>query len=129
MLDAGVVVPGWRRTGFNFKEWQAGDPRGFPACRFYGTPGLGPNSHFYTISPVECALVYVNPYWRYEGFAFNSDAPVGDDCAPDRVPVVRLYNNGMGGQASHRWVTSHSEVREMVQRGWLVEGNVFCAIP
>ena len=129
MLDAGVIVPGWQRTGFAFKEWQAGDPRGFPACRFYGTPGIGPNSHFYTISPVECALVFANPYWTYEGFAFNSDAPAGETCAPDRVPVVRLYNNGMGGQASHRFVTSHSEVREMVQRGWLIEGNVFCAIP
>ena len=53
----------------------------------------------------------------------------GRTCTPDRVPVVRLYNNGMGGQASHRYVTSHSEVREMTQRGWIVEGNVFCAIP
>ena len=129
MLDAGVIVPGWKRTDFEFKQWQAGDPRGLPACRFYGTPGLGPNSHFYTISPVECALVFANPYWTYEGFAFKSDAPVGEICAPDRVPVARLYNNGMGGQASHRFVTSRSEVREMVQRGWLVEGNVFCAIP
>ena len=24
MLDAGVVVPGWQRTGFNFKEWPRG---------------------------------------------------------------------------------------------------------
>jgi hypothetical protein len=70
-----------------------------------------------------------NPYWLDEGIAFNSDPAVGDACAADRVPVVRLYNNGMGGQASHRFVTSHSEVRELVQRGWMVEGNVFCAIP
>jgi dienelactone hydrolase len=129
MLDAGIIVPGWQRTGFDFKEWVAGDPRGFPACRFYGTPGLGPDSHFYTISPLECSLVFANPYWRYEGFAFNSDAPAGEVCAANRVPVVRLYNNGMGGQASHRFVTSHSEVREMVQRGWMIEGVVFCAIP
>jgi predicted dienelactone hydrolase len=129
LLDAGNVIPGWRRTGFDFKEWAAGDPRGLPACRFFGTPGIGPNSHFYTISAYECGLTKANPYWLYEGIAFNSDAPTGEICAADRVPVVRLYNNGMGGQASHRFVTSHSEVRETVQRGWMVEGVVFCAIP
>jgi predicted dienelactone hydrolase len=129
LLDAGVVVPGWQRTGFNFKAWSRDDSRGVPACRFFGTPGLGPNSHFYTISDYECWLTKGNPYWTYEGIAFNAEAPAGEVCAANRVPVVRLYNNGMGGQASHRFVTSHSEVREMVQRGWMVEGNVFCAIP
>lgn len=129
MLDAGVIVPGWQRTGFNFKERPAGDPRGLAACRFFGTPGIGPNSHFYTIDIAECAKVKTNPFWTYESIAFNSDVPVADTCTPDRVPVVRLYNNGMGGQASHRYVTSHSEVRELTQRGWIVEGNVFCAIP
>jgi serine protease len=129
MLDAGVIVPGWQRTGFNFKERPAGDPRGLAACRFFGTPGIGPNSHFYTIDIAECAKVKTDPFWTYEGIAFNSDVPVADTCTPDRVPVVRLYNDGMGGQASHRYVTSHSEVRELTQRGWIVEGNVFCAIP
>ena len=88
-----------------------------------------PNSHFYTISDYECWLTKGNPYWMYEGIAFNAEAPAGEVCAANRVPVVRLYNNGMGGQASHRFVTSHSEVREMVQRGWLIEGVVFCAVP
>jgi len=129
LLDAGIVIPGWQRTGFNFKAWARDDPHGVPACRFFGTPGLGPNSHFYTISDYECWLTKANPYWLYEGIAFNAEAPSGEVCAANRIPVVRLYNNGMGGQASHRFVTSHSEVREMVQRGWLIEGNVFCAVP
>lgn len=129
MLDAGVVVPGWTRTGFNFKVRPAGDARGLPACRFFGTPGIGPNSHFYTIDAAECAKVKANPFWTFESIAFNADAPVADDCASDRVPVTRLYNNGMGGQASHRYTTSHSETRELTQRGWRIEGNVFCAIP
>ena len=129
MLDAGVVVPGWQRTHFDFKVRPAGDPRGLAACRFFGTPGIGPNSHFYTIDAAECAKVKVDPHWTYESLAFNTDAAVADDCPPDRIPVVRLYNNGMGGQASHRYVTSHSEVRLLTNRGWLVEGNVFCAIP
>ncbi len=129
MLDAGVAVPGWQRTHFDFKARPAGDPRGLAACRFFGTPGIGPNSHFYTIDAAECAKVKANPFWTYESLAFNTDAAVADDCPADRTPVTRLYNNGMGGQASHRYVTSRSEVRAMVNRGWLVEGNVFCAIP
>ena len=129
MLDAGVVVPGWRRTQFDFKVRPAGDPRGLAACRFFGTPGIGPNSHFYTIDAAECAKVRVNPFWTFESLAFNADVSVADDCPADRVPVARLYNNGMGGQAGHRYVTSHSESRVMTQRGWTLEGNVFCAIP
>ena len=39
MLDAGVIVPGWQRTGFAFKERPAGDPRGLAACRFFGITG------------------------------------------------------------------------------------------
>jgi predicted dienelactone hydrolase len=129
MLDAGVVVPGWQRTHFDFKVRPAGDSRGLAACRFFGTPGIGPNSHFYTTDAAECAKVKINPLWTYESLAFNTDVAVANDCPADRIPVVRLYNNGMGGQASHRYVTSRSEVRVMTSRGWIVEGNVFCAIP
>jgi hypothetical protein len=129
LLDAGIAFPGWQRTGFNFKAWARDDARGVPACRFFGTPGLGANSHFYTISDYECSLVKANPYWIYEGIAFNIDAPAGEVCPANRVPVVRLYNNGIGDKVGHRFVTSHSEVRELVQRGWRVEGVVFCAIP
>ena len=51
------------------------------------------------------------------------------DCAADRVPVVRLYNNGMGGTANHRFLTSHSETTAMWLAGWVIEGTVFCAPP
>ena len=129
MLDAGVVVPGWVRTGFDFKVRPAGDARGLIACRFYGTPGIGPNSHFFTIDASECSKVRNDPHWSFEGFAFNADAPVAADCAIDRVPVVRMYNNGMGGQANHRYLTSHSAIGDMLGQGWIVEGPVFCAIP
>ena len=50
MLEQGVVVPGWQRTGFEFKSWRpAGSALGLAACRFFGTPAAGPNSHFFTI--------------------------------------------------------------------------------
>ena len=129
MLDAGVVVPGWRRTGLAMKAHPAGPFPGLVACRFFGTPPLGPNSHFYTIDPAECTKVKANPLWTYEGIAFNADALQANDCPSDRVPVIRLYNNGMGGQANHRYTTSRSESRQMTANGWIVEGYVFCAVP
>src|SRR4051812_38378586 len=72
MLDAGVVVPGWVRTGVAFNAWQAAtdDPKAVPVCRFFGTPGVGPDSHFYTADPAECALVKTNPDWTFEAIAF-----------------------------------------------------------
>jgi hypothetical protein len=97
--------------------------------RFYGTPGACPHSHFFTIDADECAVVKTNPFWRYEGIAFNADVPVNADCPVDRVPVVRMYNNGKGGQASHRYLTSHSQIGDMLGEGWIVEQPVFCAIP
>jgi len=129
MLDAGVVVPGWRRTGLAFKGRPAGSPFGLAACRFFGTPGLGPNSHFYTTDAVECAKVKADPFWTYEGIAFNAQPPAAGDCFSDRIPVVRLYNNGTGGQANHRYTTSRSEGAAMQANGWIVEGPVFCGIP
>jgi predicted dienelactone hydrolase len=129
MLDAGNVVAGWTRTGYNFKSWTLDAQIGAPACRFFGTPGIGPNSHFYTIDANECAVVKTSPYWQFEGNAFAEQAPTAGNCAPGQVPVTRLYNNGLGGQANHRYLTSHSETTAMLGKGWLVEGTVFCAAP
>jgi len=129
MLDAGTVVSGWDRTGYAFKVRPAGVTPGVSACRFYGAPPLGPNSHFFTIDGAECAKVRANPLWTYEGIAFAADPPAAGDCAADRVPVIRIYNDGQGGQANHRYTTSRYEVRAMQGAGWIVEGPVFCAIP
>ena len=129
MLDQGVVVPGWRRTGFDFKSWVPGSASGVAACRFFGTPGRGPNSHFFTIDATECAIVKGNPDWTDEGLAFQATPINPAICAGDRVVVWRMYNNGMGGQANHRYLTSHSEIGDMTGRGWLLEGPVFCTPP
>jgi predicted dienelactone hydrolase len=129
MLDAGILVPGWVRTGFNFKAWAPESPRGLSACRFYGTPGVGPNSHFYTLNADECALRKTDPFWTYESIAFQAFPTSGEDCPADLMLVNRMYNNGMGGQANHRYLTSHSEVEVMKTRGWILEGPVFCTPP
>ena len=130
MLDAGVIVPGWQRTGYTFKVWSRDNAAGLPACRFFGTPGLGPNSHFFTILANECATVQRNPMWTFEGIAFRAEIPdAAGACAADRVPVIRLYNNGKGGEANHRYLTSHSEIAAMLLEGWIIEGAVFCSLP
>jgi predicted dienelactone hydrolase len=129
MLDAGVIVPGWVRTGFDFKSWTVESGVGVPACRFFGTPGSGPNTHIFTINVPECTELHADPRWTYEGLAFDEQAPIADDCPVNLVPVTRIYNNGIGGEANHRFLTSHSEANATVAAGWLIEGVVFCAAP
>jgi len=128
MLDAGVVVPGWRRTGYAFNTFAPG-AAGLPACRFFGTPGIGPSSHFFTIDAAECAKVRANPAWTSEGLAFQAEPPGVGTCPGDRAVVTRLYNNGKGGQANHRYTTSREVAGNMVGEGWVVEGPVFCTPP
>ena len=129
ILDEGVTIRGWRRTGFEFKGWTADAGQGVQACRFYGTPGRGPDSHFFTLDARECDIVKGNPDWTFEGLVFKAQPAGVGTCPVDRAVVWRLYNNGMGGQANHRYVTSLSEAGDTVGRGWSIEGPVFCTPP
>jgi hypothetical protein len=118
--------PGWKRTGFTFHSWKTGTGPGNEACRFFGTPGVGPTSHFYTISVAECDVVKANPAWTFEALAFRAVEPLSTGCAPEYQTVTRLYNNGMGGQANHRYLTDPAEINATIARGWILEGPVFC---
>ena len=55
-LDAGAP-PGWKRTGESFPAYAASGSGLATVCRFFGTTGLGVNSHFYTAFDFECAAV------------------------------------------------------------------------
>jgi predicted esterase len=125
-LDAGGQVQGWQRTGYAFRSWKAGTGPGNDACRFFGTEGRGPNSHFYTISASECEKVKANADWTYEALAFRAVEPLSTGCGAEYQTVMRLYNNGMGGEANHRYLADAAEVDRTVAKGWLVEGPVFC---
>src|SRR3989475_9815859 len=126
-LDAGGA---WLHTGFEFKSFGLGSGLGISACRFFSAPALSPDTHFFTINAYECAVVKSSPLWIYEGLAFEAQPPLADgDCALDRVPVYRLYNNGMNSQPNHRFVTSKSEVAATQDDGWILEGTVFCGAP
>lgn len=127
----GGAGPGWELTGQSFKAWLTAPPTAFrtvPVCRFYGP---GPNSHFFTASADECAIVKRDAGWFYEGTGFNL-VPVDANrrCPDGFLQVQRAYNNGFPrNDSNHRFTTSDSTLRAMGERGWSIEGPVMCARP
>jgi hypothetical protein len=123
-IDGGSAGPGWSRTGLTFKS--GGINR---ACRFYGTPGVGPNSHFYTLDPAECAQVRRDPGWHFESYDFSSNPPgPGGVCAAGTVPVYRAYNHRFAqNDSNHRLTTNLTAYNAQVALGWTGEGVVMCA--
>jgi uncharacterized protein (DUF1800 family) len=128
MLDAGVVVPGWVRTGVTFSAWKsAGDsPTAVPVCRFFGTPGVGPDSHFYTADAAECALVKQNPDWSFEAIAFYIEPPQAGACAGGTAPIYRSFYPGPNVTASnHRFLPDLTMHQKMASSS-ILEGVVMC---
>lgn len=104
---------------------------------FYGSRSPGPNSHFYTVDPDECASLKIlqstlpdtQPRWNFESLDFKSRAPRDRSCPNGTVPVYPAYNNGFirHVDSNHRITTSTVAVAEVVNRGWMSEGVVMCA--
>jgi uncharacterized protein (DUF1800 family) len=133
MLDAGVAIPGWTRTGVEWKAWARAvdSPGTVPVCRFYGTPGKGPNSHFYTASADECAIVKNNPGWTFEAIAFwieaSDYAPPSGPCRAGTTPVYRSYYPGKSVfETNHRFVTDLTLHARMADSS-VLEGIAMCA--
>lgn len=139
-IDAGAAGPGWQRTGAIIPAFQPiapGTLQGVPQrahalCRFYGTPEIGPNSHFYTISDAECEQVRRDPGWTFENYAFYAYTTVVNatvpSCADGLQPVYRLYNDRFAqNDSNHRYTTDTATYQQMQEDGWLGEGVVFCA--
>lgn len=112
-------------------------------CRFFGTDRyradgtrIGPNSHFYTGNPAECAFVKTAwpsvaadgqsyPAWTYEEDAFALKLPgAGGTCPAGTEGVYRAYNDGAGGDPNHRYVVDTRLLQGMP--GWTVEGLAMC---
>ncbi|MEP6655793.1 MAG: hypothetical protein ABJC33_01075, partial [Betaproteobacteria bacterium] len=129
-IDRGGIGDGWARTGRVLRGWRAGSPSAAGAvdvCRFFGTPGRGPASHFYTSEPDECAAVQRNAYWLYEGTAFRVLPLAGGGCPAGTDAVLRVYK--LAAEVTgirHRYVTNSADVDSMRAAGWLLEGPVFC---
>ena len=132
-IESGGAGPGWQRTGYGFHAYvpEAGVPVGArPVCRFYGTPGVGPNSHFYTADADECAAVKRDSGWTYEGTAFYVMLPNAGQCAGASPPVFRAYNNRYAqNDSNHRYATDYVLLQGLQPQGWTIEGMVFCAAP
>ncbi len=124
VLDTGVI-PGWQRTGFQFKAYATDTPGKGNVCRFFSVSFAPKSSHFYTNLVTECGLVTADVNWVFEGKAFSIDPAAADGtCPAGAAPVYRLYNNGQGGAPNHRYVASPELRDQMAAVGWIAEGNL-----
>ncbi len=131
-IDSGSAGPGWSRTGNTFKS--GGNT---PVCRFYGSLSPGPNSHFYTVDPGECASLKqlqastpaTQSRWNFESLAFVSTPSTNGTCPGGTVPVYRAYNNGYarGVDSNHRITSNPTAIQQQLACGWSNEGVVMCA--
>ncbi len=133
-ITSGRFGPPWVPTGQAFKGWPQMPADTFtgiaPVCRFYGTPGIGPNSHFYTAGADECAGVKRDRGWLYEGTAYYILPVTNQHCPDGYLAVNRAYNNGfVRNDSNHRMSTSDSTMREMQRLGWTYEGISMCSRP
>jgi uncharacterized protein (DUF1800 family) len=126
-LDAGTNVKGWTRTGGQFTVFTDPAPGLQAVCRFFGTPGKGPNSHFYTADTAECAKVKTLPAWTFEAIAFYIPTTSNGDCGGN-WPVYRSYYSDNIADANHRFTVDLTAHMRMPQRrGDVLEGIVMCA--
>lgn len=137
-IDAGGSGPGWSRTNQTWKAWVNGPiPNAAEVCRFYGSIDInpatgqrrGPNSHFYTLEPAECAAVKTDAGWTFE-FAgkFWLVRPVNNACPAWTQAIYRVYNNRFAfNDSNHRYMISVALYNAMLGLGWAPEGIVACA--
>src|SRR5690606_30212448 len=118
----------WNETPRGFITWRGPSETGvLPVCRFYGTPGIGPNSHFYTVDPEECKKVKLDPGWTYEGVPFYAKRAWAGNCPVNSAPVYRYYNNGwQRNDSNHRYATDLKDRAAMEAAGWTMEGVAMC---
>jgi len=130
-LDAGGAIPGWSRTGVEWKAWaRATDAPGtVPVCRFHGTQRSGPASHFYTASADECASARTDPQWTFDGVAFWIAAPdaATASCRAGTTPVYRSRQQGTSPRdVNYRYLTDLTMHQKMAGKATL-EGVVMCS--
>ena len=126
-LDDGRMT-GWQRTGMGFNVVAADDATAAaatPVCRYYGLPGAGLDTHFYSASPDECAAVAQNwpMQWVLESsnvFRVYMPDPAAGACPPGTQPVYRTWNTRM--DSNHRYTMDGMVQDTMMNRGNVPEG-------
>jgi len=134
ILDAGVTIKGWTRTGQTFNVYAAAGATTSPVCRFYIPPALG-NSHFYGRGTTECdGTAKKNPSFTNEDPQFfHVILPVAGACPAGTISVYRVFSNRP--DANHRYMIDRTLRDQMVNdRHWLAEGDgpdlvVMCVPP
>jgi hypothetical protein len=123
-LDGGAFGGAWQRTGQTFNVGGS-----TAVCRFYGMPPRGPDSHFFTVDPAECAFVMTQfTAWTFEGHAFAMTPAANGQCPAGLTPVNRFFNNpGAAGAINHRFTVTQAAFDQTVAMGWINEGVVMCA--
>jgi hypothetical protein len=131
ILDAGVQIKGWVRTGSTLRAYTSAQAATSRICRFYIPPNLG-DSHFFGRGTAECnATAQSNPSFTLEDAAFmHMFLPNQGVCPASTTPVYRVFSNRP--DANHRYMTDRAVRDQMVARGWLAEGDgpdlvVMCA--
>jgi photosystem II stability/assembly factor-like uncharacterized protein len=139
-LDSLAGDQRWVRTNDDFLAWEANQDDGSaqPVCRFYGSPTIGPNSHFYLVGRQNCIEFEAKESkipagaqrWNLESTEFSVNIPTAAGCpAAAPIPVYRIYNNGFArGDSHHRYTTQPSEVSRLTAAGWSSEGAVMCGM-
>jgi hypothetical protein len=122
-LDAGVHR-GWARTGQSFKVFPLGTPNTAAVCRLFSEKFAPRSSHFYSPNRAECEFRANSGVWNFEGDVFGF-RPINAvyNCDPGTVPLFRFYNNGDNGVPNHRFTTSMLVRSQMIDEGWLPEGD------
>ena len=130
-LDTGKFE-GWSRTGLTYYAYPtlaAGGAGVNPVCRFFIPPQHG-NSHFFSASPAECAVVIekIGTDPSFSGYiletpnAFYIALPdtTSGACPAGTVPVYRLWNQRF--DSNHRFTIDTVVKAQMVARGYFAEG-------
>ena len=122
VLDAGVQIKGWKRTGHGFKAFANAQAGSSPVCRYYLPPAHG-DSHFYGRGAEECDRVAAYfPDFVLEAREFMYMVlPDRGYCPVATVPVYRVFSNR--ADANHRYMTDPAVRAEMVGKGWVPEGD------
>jgi hypothetical protein len=130
-LDSGKFE-GWARTGLSFYAYPtaaAGAAAVNPVCRFFIPPQHG-NSHFFSASPAECAVVlaWIGTNPSFSGYVLETPAAyyialpntTTGACPAGTVPVYRLWNQRF--DSNHRFTIDPVVKAQMVARGYVAEG-------
>ena len=134
ILDEGVTIKGWTRTGQRIPVYNAAKASTSPVCRFYLPPAFG-DSHFYGRGSVECAdTASKNPGFTLEDPEFmHMVLPIAGTCPENTTTtkkVFRVFSNRT--DTNHRYMIDPTIRDQMVAKGWLAEGDgpdrvVMCA--